>query len=87
MKDIIKTWFYKDGLDKNPIPVLIFNRLIFNEFCVVSYREIDENGIFSFPKDIVIYNADKWPFGMNEYGKFPEIKTKYCKNCGFIEEE
>jgi len=75
----LKTWFYKDGIDKEPIPILLIGMCDYGNFNVITYREINDGNLKHY-ENAVIY------LGKNELGgnliPFPEIKTKYCKSCG-----
>lgn len=83
---IDKIWFYKKGFNKKPIPIIIIKEHHFNNFSVIYYRKIKKNGELSQVKEIINYYDDD-RFGLNEGVDFPEVKTKYCKNCGHIELE
>ena len=79
----VKTWYYKNGADKEPIPIILTNLIMFQGFNVITFREIREDGSLGVAKQDVIRDGEA---GLGENLKlFPEIKTNYCKNCGETE--
>lgn len=79
---ISKMWYYENGIDKEPVPVLIIKEWSFNNFSVVHYRRI-ENGKLLPVEETTNSFGEKSKFGLNDK-KFPDINTKYCSCCGEI---
>lgn len=85
---IEKTWYYKDGGDREPNPVLIIKKRDFGDFFVVSFRQVLSDGKLSETKNINVSNINgngHLVFGFNEGVKFPEIRDHYCKCCGYLD--
>lgn len=78
-----KTWYYKNGINFCPVPVIVLGEWIFNSFNVIRFREVGEDGNLLPVQELICKNFDD--FGLNEFAKFPEVKVNFCKNCGYIE--
>lgn len=83
---VTKIWYYKEGTEKKPIPVILMKTSYYNECSISTYREVLSDGTLG-PVQEALVKEGAILFGLNENETFPEIKVFYCKCCGYVDEK
>jgi hypothetical protein len=71
---VTKIWYYKEGTNKKPIPVILIRTNYYNECSISIYREVFADGSLS-PLQEAIVKDGAILFGLNELEAFSGNKS------------